>query len=214
LRRLLWIPEASTALSRLPVINPATLKIIASPWINAAVKTKFVAEISQLKPERAYWALTYMLGGVLKMNRWAKRDPKSLAITSVTQLQTTYRRLHEEIGQQEMPTEKEFPEPPFEGTENIIPLRNRTMVTEEGREMKNCVADYSGRVQGGEVFLYRVLHPGRATAMVRKNMRGRSWYLAEISGPKNDPVGDDIVHAILMWLTAQNNVVLPPEQNT
>jgi len=149
------------------------------------------------------------------MNRWAGRDPKLLDISSIAHLRNIYRRLNEEVIEQEKPPEKEFPKPPFEGTESIIPLRNRTMLTEEGREMRSCAGGYSARVQDGSSFLYRVLSPGRATAMITKSELGRCWYLAEIAGPANKPVGDNVVIAVLNWLhrsTAESGTVLPPEK--
>lgn len=215
LKRLLWIPEARAAISRLPVVNAAVLKVIASPWINSAVSTKFITELSQLKPEKAHWVLTFTLCGVLTMTRWAKRDPKSLSIASIAQLRTTYGRLNEEANSREKPPEKEFPKPPIEGTENIIPLLNKEMLVEEGREMRNCAGGYGAKVQHGASFLYRVLSPGRATVMITKSGSGRCWYLAEIAGPANEPVGDEVVFTVLRWLygsTMEGGIVLPPDK--
>jgi hypothetical protein len=79
-------------------------------------------------------------------------------------------RLHEQIveelshhkGNGTLP----FPPPPVAGTAAIVPLRDALDLVAEGREQHNCVASYERLARRGDVALYKVMAPERATLSV------------------------------------------------
>ena len=75
-----------------------------------------------------------------------------------------YRRRREELRHQNalMP----YPQPPFPGTKDIVPLTSAAELRAEGKEQENCVATYEWQVRLGSTYIYRVMGPERATLSI------------------------------------------------
>jgi hypothetical protein len=111
-------------------------------------------------------------------------------------------RLHEQIveelshhkGNGTLP----FPPPPVAGTDAIVPLRDALDLVAEGREQHNCVASYERLARRGEVALYKVTAPERATLSLVPD--GCKWKVSELRGPCNRRVSPHTREAVTRWL--------------
>jgi hypothetical protein len=111
-------------------------------------------------------------------------------------------RLHEQVveelslhkGRGTLP----FPAPPVEGTDTIVPLRNALELVVEGRDQHNCVASYERLARRGDVALYRVTAPERATLSLVPD--GRKWKVSELKGTCNRRVSSATRTAVNRWL--------------
>lgn len=74
-----------------------------------------------------------------------------------------------------------FPSPPigeFEDTEiHIVPLKSRTALNQEAKEMLNCIEGYCSECSRLKTYAYRLLRPERATVLIKRKFR--SWIIEE-----------------------------------
>jgi hypothetical protein len=85
---------------------------------------------------------------------------------------------------------KMFPEPPFAGNENIVPIRTPFELRAEGEDMHNCVFSYVNRIAEGQEYAYRVLAPFRGTLSLLK--RDRRWVPGQLVWVCNKMAPDEI----------------------
>jgi hypothetical protein len=85
-----------------------------------------------------------------------------------------------------MPRPSHFPEPPFAGTDHIQPILTPEELHQEGRLMHHCVDEYDRLVASGEVFVYRVFLPVRATLSII--FRDGNWIPDQLFLARNKPV--------------------------
>jgi hypothetical protein len=91
-----------------------------------------------------------------------------------------------------------LPTPPLRGTPSIVPLERPDLIIEEGKQQRNCVGSYVGRVRRGRLYVYRVLAPTRATlSIVRRDGR---WGIDQLEAAANEPVPCATREAVLEWL--------------
>ncbi len=92
--------------------------------------------------------------------------------------------------------------PPIPGTKTIVPITTVTDLYAEGLLMGHCVASYIGKIERGEVFVYRVLAPERATVSVTVKTAGHQ--ISEIRRADNAPVSEFTLQAVKSWLNKYN----------
>ena len=96
-----------------------------------------------------------------------------------------------------------FPPPPIPGTATIIPLQTFAELEAESVEQRNCVGisgAYANRVLSREVYIYRVLAPGRHTLSIVR--RGIGWQIGEFKMHGNKAYREDALIAVQSWLNA------------
>jgi hypothetical protein len=92
----------------------------------------------------------------------------------------------------------DFPPSPLPGTATIVPIDSAAMLAEEGLLQRNCVGSFASRVRRGDMFVYRVFAPSRATlSLVR---RDGSWRVDQLLGLANTPAPLATREAVLTWL--------------
>jgi len=96
-----------------------------------------------------------------------------------------------------------FPKPPVPGTDTIIPLMTSEELVKEGREQRNCVRLYARLVAAGEICIYRVLAPERATLSIVPAGDG-SWRRRELRAAANADVSDETRATVDQWLESYN----------
>jgi len=83
-----------------------------------------------------------------------------------------------------------FPPPPWDGDDNIRPLRSRDEMKAAGKQLGNCIANnatnYAIRAVTGCAHLYLREDAPAMIAVVRDAFFG--WVVSEIKGPKNNSV--------------------------
>jgi hypothetical protein len=92
-----------------------------------------------------------------------------------------------------------LPEPPFPGTENILPITTFYDLLMEGKTMHHCVGSYVDAIRAGTSYVYKVMSPGRATLELGHDRNG-AWILKQISGYCNKRPGMNTLKAIQAWL--------------
>ena len=88
-------------------------------------------------------------------------------------------------------------EPPPDG---VVRLTTPEELSQEGTEMSNCVASYERAVAKGDLLVYRVLRPERATLALRWNASRGAWKIDQMKGPANRPVRRETRQEIREWL--------------
>jgi hypothetical protein len=71
----------------------------------------------------------------------------------------------------------------------LIPLETREAIAREGWEQRNCISSYTAAADAGKVYLFKLLHPERATVALK--IRKDRWSVSELKGPRNRPVRRD-----------------------
>jgi hypothetical protein len=100
-----------------------------------------------------------------------------------------------------------FPNPPFQGNEWITPISTPRDLREEGRRQHHCVGIMADEVFAGELFVYRILAPERATLSLEKH--GNSWAINQLYAACNRPVSATTLAQVRDWLRRAQ-----PEQNS
>ena len=78
----------------------------------------------------------------------------------------------------------EFPAPPFEAIQRLVPLVTAKAVRQEALTMQNCISSMMGRVLAGEIFFYNWDGPEPATVMLQQSPDS-GWKFAEAYGYGN-----------------------------
>jgi hypothetical protein len=86
-----------------------------------------------------------------------------------------------------------FPAPPIPVPRHtqtgihIEPIRTPKDLLDEGREQQNCVFGYADEILSGHVYVYRLLHPERATVSIIPGNEG-GWVIEQCLLAQNRPV--------------------------
>lgn len=101
-----------------------------------------------------------------------------------------------------------LPPPPLPGQPGIEPITDSRGLIDEGRDQTNCAGtlDVQRQVIEGGIFLYRVLHPERATLCLRQDWPENRWVIAQIRSTGNKPASPDLRGFVERWL-AENSTV-------
>lgn len=94
-----------------------------------------------------------------------------------------------------------FPAPPFNGNQEIHPIKTLEDLREEGRLMHHCVASYVGAIQAGRCYIYRILSPERAT--VELGFRGDSPVIRQVKLAYNRAPSQETLDAIYQWIHSE-----------
>jgi hypothetical protein len=86
----------------------------------------------------------------------------------------------------------EFPPPPVQGFENqLIPLNSAAAMREEGRQMRNCLADLIPHVLRGSAYFFHWEDAVPATVMI-ENTPENGWRFYSALGKENKPLPEKI----------------------
>ncbi|UTF51805.1 PcfJ domain-containing protein [Desulfomicrobium sp. ZS1] len=100
------------------------------------------------------------------------------AMKSAFQIKNLHDRIAEEINRKDRAAiiaryGEDLPPSPLKDTKDIKHICKVGDLLDEGMEMKHCVGGYVDRVMGGDVFIYRVHAPERATMEVHRLPDGK-----------------------------------------
>lgn len=204
LRRTLCSEPIPKALLHLPSLDRCVLRIVTDPQLVAHVTHTFLEDANGDPAESGLERLAYLLDDTLRMA--GELGQRVGPLRSVKAL----RRVHDELAERPNLRANEelasiaIPPPPVAGTDAIVPLVSGAELLAEGREMHHCVASYIRRVAAGQVYVYRVLAPERATLSLRSDRDG--WELEQIQGLANAPVEHETVLQVEAWLASMRRV--------
>jgi hypothetical protein len=198
-------------LAHLPVISKDILRFVCHPDTRSRVAAKFLHQLAEDSAglartfdddahapfdARPQWFKLWLDSNY--MARYLGRDIPD-AFKSLGQFQRWHDGLAMELQEGRTPEFREiatlnFASPPYPGTPSIKPLTTGKELLEEGTTMHNCVGSHHHRVLNGRYYVYRVDAPIRATLALECNDHG--WQIAEIKGPYNQPIPQQLADAI------------------
>ena len=189
-------------LQHLEQIHGTVLEFCLKPWFAARVTPRLLHEVSQ-DPREAF----ILMRDTLRMIRLLEPRNGPGRFVSLQRL----RSYHDELAAQLpdatengaidwVPIPEVFPDPPFGGTESIVPIRAYRDLATEGREMHHCVPAYAESIARGEVYVYRVTAPVRATLSVQRTSAG--WRPDQCSGVANVRIEEDVARNCFAALLA------------
>ena len=127
-----------------------------------------------------------------KAARLGRHLPRLRSWADVSSIEDEYLR---RFGQ---PTPVEFPPPPLPGTELVVPITTSDALVAEGRTLHHCIGSFAARVTCGQVYVYQLLAPERATVAIVR--RAERWELLEMRGDKNVIPAEPAQRAVQAWL--------------
>jgi len=98
-----------------------------------------------------------------------------------------------------------LPKAPFEDTPQIQALQTPDAIFEEAKEQGNCAWEMLRQFIPGNLFLYRVLAPERATLSIAGS--GDDWRIEELEAARNNPVSAVTAWYVQRWLTGAMSAV-------
>jgi hypothetical protein len=94
---------------------------------------------------------------------------------------------------------EDLPSSPLREAENIVHISKVRDLLAEGEEMKHCVGGYVERVMSGDVFIYRIFEPERATVEVERMPDGK-FRIVQVKSYKNGDVSNTTFMLLRDWL--------------
>jgi len=194
--------EVRNLLAHAPKINLGVMQLVLDARIQGAVTPSLVAEVAADKREKYRAEVARLLAETLAMEDELGNRPAARKFSSIQRLREVYletassfqqlRELKETLGPLPLP-----PLPEIDG--KIVPLRTKHDLVTEGKQQHNCVASYAGRVLERDCFIYRVLHPERATLSIERGP-DRQWHIGELKAPCNATVRPETRLFVQDWL--------------
>ena len=197
LRVALREPARYKLLAHVPSIHAGVLNLVNDARVAAAVTPRLLAEVANSQDEAGDAPTARLLSDTLGMARELGRDLPPV-FYSIRRL----REVHDEVAREFARWHRvssQFPPPPVPGTPDIVPLCTPRDLIQEGVEQGNCVASYIESVVEGELFIYRVLRPERATLSIVWTPCG-IWEISELALRKNREPSLAVRHAVSEWL--------------
>jgi len=192
LRKAVRAPAVRKMLGHVPSINAGVLKLVLTTPTHSHVTPRLLAEVAADSTHDTYSDIHHVLEETIEIGQ---TEGGCHCPSSFSSLQRLY-QVHDHLaGKREVSPDDlifemlygtrpdEVPEPPYPGNEDVIPLRSVRAMFKEGTDMEHCAGFRSENVIGGNCYLYKVLHPVRATAeLVRHH---QTWSLGYIHGVRN-----------------------------
>jgi hypothetical protein len=215
LRQAVVEPEAARLLSHLRIVNAGILGLVSNLKLLPFISPQLLAEVSRSEDERTRQPAADLLINalyIMTVSLIHLRIPRFLSIAAIrefhdrmiaeaqrkTEVSRTAVQARRKRKSPTLPSA--FPPPPVPGTPDIVPLTTSGQLKAEGSEQHNCVGTYARKVRAGDVYIYKVLNPERATLAIRLGSDG-FWRRSEIECARNRPVSNSTKAAVDQWLS-------------
>jgi hypothetical protein len=141
------------------LMNPKTLNVLTAPLIREVVDgTVPHHELARVRENLTTYGTLVWRGEKVprfssnaEIDQWLrKRESKMEDISMIMQRNSDH-----------------YPAPPFTGTDRIIPILTHARLIQEGRQMHHCVATHHDQINNGNMVVFEVTHPERATLALR-----------------------------------------------
>ncbi len=206
IRRLTNDTQSAKWLRHVARLNGPLLCLMSDPHLRRAISWQLINDLARNHNERTSGETVMRLIELEEYRRCLQR-PTGQPYQTVNEVADAWRAFQETrraprqvsgFGTNKL----QFPIAPLPNDSSIIPLLSRKAIALEGNEQDNCVASYISAARRGQVYLFKVFFPERATVAVKRR-RGQ-WYCAELKGPRNRPVRSATRTYIRRWLTRAN----------
>jgi hypothetical protein len=189
-------PELQATLSHLPRINANALS--AAAFGGVRVTPRLLTHLADGAGDDHAGAVGNLIADTVRGLRLLRPRATLPLFDTVAQVQQAHEHVIAQLSDYRHRARKPLPRPPIPGNVFIHPLATAADLVLEGRAQHNCVASYTAMVRRGEVAVYRVLQPERATLSLRRY--GRSWAIDELKGPCNAPVTPQTQQWVQRWI--------------
>jgi hypothetical protein len=215
LRQALVEPEVARLLGHLRSVNAGILGLVCNLKLLPVISPQLLAEVSRSEDERTRQPAADLLINalyIMTVSLIHLRVPRFLSIAAIRDFHdrmTAEAQRKIEVSRtaaqarrkRKIPTPpSSFPPPPVPGTQDIVPLTTPGQLKSEGSVQHNCVGTYAQKVRAGDVYIYKVLSPERATLAITLGPDG-FWRRSEIECARNRPVSNSTKAAVDQWLS-------------
>ncbi len=204
--------KEKTLLTHVPQINYGVLEIVADPIAEAAAGATLLEEVSADHRELSRSRVVHMIKSAIDMQEQLD-DEEERPVTrfqTMKRLHTVhskatakYRRRVRQLSAAQMAASVgPFIDAPFPGIPGQIePIDSPEALVAEGELQNNCVSSYAKKIANGELYIYRILTPERATLSIVKKKNG--WEIGELEIKNNSPAGRQTEVFVKRWLRDQ-----------
>ena len=210
LRRKLAEPGLGETLRHLPVIGEKALFLAAHWRWGGSVSIPLFREMERQSDGAALPKYGTLLEDTVQMRARLNRNGRPFR--SLAEVKRCHNRLAANMndgtnGGDCLVLDLKFPPPPIPGTEKIVALDSPGLLIDEGRKQRHCVAIKAEEVASGQMYVYRVLAPERATLSIIR--AGAGWEFGELCGPGNRPVAERTKQFVRNWFLRSQNIKTP-----
>lgn len=210
IRRKLAEPGLAETLRHLPVIGEKALFLAAHWRWGRSVSIPLFREMERESDGAALPKYGSLLEDTIQMRERLNRDGRPFR--SVAEVKRCHNRLAANMndgtnGGDCLVLDLKFPPPPIPGTEGIVALDSPGLLIDEGRKQRHCVAIKAEEVASGQMYVYRILAPERATLSVIR--AGAGWEVGELCGPGNRPVAERTKQFVSNWFSRSQDINTP-----
>lgn len=209
------LAASKSRLSHLPSINYGVVEILAHPEASRAASAYLLNEVANDRSENYRGRVVHMITSTLRMQDELRTGARCNEFASLARLRTVHdevsenyrRRVRQLIEANEL-AEYHFFSPPLPGIPGRIePITSAAGLVDEGEEQGNCVANYAQRVKDGHTFIYRVLHPERATLSIVLKTPFGGWEIGELEKRYNTDTSPETEEFVQAWLDRHRKFV-------
>jgi len=209
------LSEPKSRLSHLGSINSGVVEILLDPRASRAATPQLLEEVSRDRAENYRGRVVHMITSTLRMQDELRSEDRCLRFQSLARLH----EVHEEVAANFRRRVRQlidanaqgpgcFPPPPLPGIPGQIePITSPSDLVDEGEMQGNCVASYANRVREGHLYIYRVLHPERATLSVARRGPLSDWEIDELERRFNTDVAEETEEFVQAWLDRYRSLV-------
>ena len=188
-------------LRHLPCLNGSIIRIMSGETDRYRACPGFLQEITS-QSGLLDWTVR-----LLRYTLWLRdklEDSRIITLRSYKHLTRAHDHFVDRLGRTDLRIIDPPPYPPpplmpFGPHLELVPLQTEVELLEEGRTQLNCVGDYAPRVRHGNMYIYRLLTPERATVAVSIG-NSRRWQLHGIQSYQNSEVQPETFSAVLEWI--------------
>lgn len=202
------VREPKSGLHHLSSINAGVVEILLNPRAAQAATPQLLAEVAGDSSENYRGRVVHLITSTLRMQDELRAGQRCETFLNLSRLHA----VHEEVAENYRRRVRQlieanacgpacFPAPPVPGIPGQIePISSPSDLVDEGEMQGNCVASYVDRVRGGNVYIYRVLRPERATLSLARRNPHNDWEIDELESRFNTDVSAETEEFIQAWL--------------
>jgi len=198
--------DLTKQLCHLPRVSSGIINLILNQQTRPLIGKHLLDEVSALTSVRESNRVVDRLIDVQWLREQLGEAPRRQVFRSIHDVSDDYDAVFERLQEKEAEQLayarrvrlKVLGDPPYPGTEDIVPITTVDDLIEEGSQQWNCVATYAHQVQLGSRYIYRVFNPERATLCLSKTPSG--WKIRELEAKRNTPAGPLTWDAVRSWM--------------
>ncbi len=200
--------EPKPRLNHLSSINTGVVEILLDARASAAATPTLLEEVAEDRSEIYRGRVVHLITSTLRMQEELRTGPRCQTFPNLARL----RAVHDEVSENYRRRVRQlieanacgpacFPPPPVPGIPGRIePVTSASDLVDEGEMQGNCVASYAGRVREGNLYIYRVLKPERATLSITRSGPFAEWEIGELECRFNTDVSEETEELVQAWL--------------